>query len=106
MATRMRRTTTKTPPRPKLPAGRAEGEPERKGDRLRRLVAAEQWYPALKLAASLSRLGEDKRTIERAWAAMERPDFAIEIGRDPAKLIEAGREVLRRRYGSSRRASR
>lgn len=94
-------------PKPKRPApvpGKAPGEPDTKLERLQRLVAAEDWYGAFKLGASVGRqLGDDRETIQRAWEAMQRPDFVRELHRDPDALIEAGKAALRRRYGGKKR---
>jgi len=88
------------PPKPKLPAGRAPGEPEKKAERLRRLVAAQQWHGALKLAASFRALPEpDRTTIQRAWQAVDNPAFTRGIWGEPEALVEAGKQALRRRWG-------
>jgi hypothetical protein len=90
------------PPRPTLPEGKAAREREKKGERLARLVAAEDWRAALKLAASFANLGDDKDVLQRAWQALERPAFTRELGRDPEKLVQAGKEALRRRFAGKR----
>lgn len=101
MATqRLRKVSTILPKRPKLPDGKAAGEPETSAERLRRLVAGEDWRAALKLGASLPRLPEPDRTaIQRGWEALSRPAFARELGRDPERLVEAGKAALRRLFG-------
>lgn len=91
----------KTPAkRPKSSRERAPGEPLDKATRLRALVAAEDWPRALKLAASLPRLGDDKTTLQRAYEANARPTFTRQLKRDPEALVAAGIEVLKRRWGS------
>lgn len=100
MTKRRRRNPAGTKPKaPKLPEGKAPGEPDKKGEKIRRLVAEENWREALRLAAGLGALGEDKVAIQRAWEAMARPEFTRQLGRDPEALIEAGKEALRRRFG-------
>lgn len=53
---------------------------------------------ALKLAASFPRLGDQKVDIQRAWQAIQTPDFYREIGKDPETLIAAGVAAIRERY--------
>ncbi len=86
------------PKPPKMPKGRAPGEPDKAGE-LRATVASENWREALRMATKLPRLGDDKKTIERAWEAFSRPDFCRQLGRDPEALIAAGVAVLKRRFG-------
>lgn len=54
---------------------------------------------AIRLAAKFPRLGEHKEAITRAWAAIQSPEFYREMGQAPERLIEAGVEALRVRYG-------
>lgn len=98
--TRMRRLSPAPPPkRPKLPEGRALGEPEKKGERIRRLVAEGDWHGALKLGASLAVSEPDRTAIQRGWQALTRPAFAREMGKDPEAQVEAGKEALMRCFG-------
>lgn len=95
------------PKRPKLPAGKAEGEREHKGERIRRLVAAESWHGAFKLAASFDRVAEPYKTaIQRAWQAIDKPEFTRALGRDPEALIAAGKAALRHLYVAKKGATR
>jgi len=97
---RMRRVPKGPPPeKPKLPTGLAPGERAPKLDRLRGMIAAEEWHKAFKLAASLPKLGDDKVAIERAWEALARPDFVRGLGRDPDALVVAGKAAMRKRFG-------
>lgn len=90
-----------TPPKkPPAVKGKPEGAPDAAGDVIRGHVAAERWREAVRLAMKFRGLGEDKTTIERAWDGFTRPDFCRQLKRDPEKLIAAGIEVLRRRWGS------
>jgi hypothetical protein len=72
--------------------------PEKKINQLRRLMAAEDWRGAVRLAATFSRLGDEKKTITRAWEAYVRPEFQRGIGRDTGALIVDGIAALKRRY--------
>lgn len=71
---------------------------ERKIDRLRALMVAEDWPAALSLAAKFPRLGEHEERITRGDAACKRPDFYRQIKRDPAALVADGIAALRERY--------
>ena len=77
----------------------AVGEPPRKIDTLRALMAAGEWPRAFALAASFGRLGAEKAAIERAHEACIRPAFQRQLKRDPEHLIELGKAALARRYG-------
>ena len=46
--------------RPKMPKGRAPGEPPQKIEQLRACMASGDWRAALKLAASFPQLGDEK----------------------------------------------
>lgn len=83
--------------RPAMPKGKAPGEWDKRGE-LCKLIVAQDWPKALKIAKSYSALGDDKVTIERAWEAYARPDFCRALGRDPEVLKRAGIEVLKRRF--------
>lgn len=86
------------PARPVMPAGRAEGEPERKLDTLHAAMLAGDWREAMRIAAAFPRLGDEKVAITRAWEAYQRPDFVRQLRRDPEALIRDGVDALRRRY--------
>lgn len=90
------------PPKPPAPAPK----PKLEGDspavaRVRAVVASGQWREATRLAAKLRGLGDDGKTLERAWDGFARPDFCRQVKRDPDALIAAGVEVLRRRFGGT-----
>ena len=54
---------------------------------------------ALRIAVRFPRLDDAKVPIERAWQALQRPDFVREIGRDPDADTAAGYAALAARYG-------
>lgn len=87
------------PKRPKMPAGKAPGEPEKKRERLQRLVAEENWNEALRVAAGAVTTEPDRTTLQRAWQAIQQPGFTRELHRDPDTLVEAGKKALRRLFG-------
>lgn len=66
---------------------------------IREYMTAGDWRAAMKLADSFGDLGRYKEPIERAWAAYTRPQFYLEIGKNPAALIAAGMAALVERYG-------
>lgn len=88
------------PTRPKMPAGKAPGEPEEAVEKIRRHLKAGETKEALRLAVKL-RLGPDKAAVERAWQALQRPAFCRELGRDPEGLLNEGLAALRRRFGGT-----
>lgn len=68
---------------------------------LREFMAAGDWRAALRLANSFGNLGTMHAAhIQRAWAAIQSPEFYREIGRDPDSLVAAGIVALRERYGN------
>ena len=87
------------PKRPPMPKGKAAGEPDTTAEALGKLVADENWREALRVAAKLSRLGDDRDAIQRAWQAWARPDFAKQIGRNVEADKAAGIEAIKRRFG-------
>jgi len=88
------------PRRPKMPAGKAPGEPEEPAVKIRRHLKAGEDKEALRLAVKLQ-LGVDKAAVERAWQALQRPAFCRELGRDPEALLREGLTALRRRFGGT-----
>ncbi len=86
------------PPKPKLPTGKAPGEPPTKVELVRAAVATEDWSTALRIAKDLSGLGDDAVALSRAWEALVRPAFTREIGKDPDEVHAAGIAALRRRF--------
>lgn len=75
------------------------GNPPRKVDKLRALMAAGKWRQALSLAASWPELGEHRDLIKQAASAALSPRFYSSMGKDPDALIAAGVEALKERYG-------
>lgn len=72
---------------------------KKKIDTLRDLAIKNEWTKAIKLAGSFPRLGDEEKTIRRAKEALLRPEFQIQMGRDPALLISAGIDALKSKYG-------
>ena len=71
---------------------------ETKKARLLQMMAAEDWPAALKLAAAFPRLGEHRDAIQRAYSALQHPEWSRQMRRDPAADVEAGIQALRERY--------
>lgn len=71
---------------------------ETKLSRLKALAASGDWHGALRIAAKFPQLGEHKRAITTGYEAATRPNFYLQIGKDPAALVEAGKQALRARY--------
>lgn len=67
-------------------------------DKLKQLMAAEDWHNALKLAAGWPELGEHKLAIQQAWAAKSNPGFYKQMRKDPAAMVAAGVAALKERY--------
>ena len=65
---------------------------------LRRLMAAEDWPAALRLAARFPQLGIEKAAIVRGHECLVNPRFYRQLGTDPEAAVEAGVEALKRRY--------
>jgi len=71
---------------------------ETKIDALRRLMAAEDWVGAMRMATRFPRLGEHKRAITRAWDALQSPSLYRQMGAEPEDVWKAGVEALKARY--------
>jgi hypothetical protein len=54
---------------------------------------------ALRIAAKFHDLGAEKVPITRAWAAHNHPQTYADMGHNPAALVAAGLDAIRRRYG-------
>jgi len=72
--------------------------PPSKQTRILAALANNDAREALRLAASFPHLGEQKEAITRGWAALQRPDFYREIGKDPEALVALGVAAVRARY--------
>ena len=53
---------------------------------------------ALKIAAKFPQLGNEKRDITTAWAAVTNPGFYRQINKGPEELIETGLDAMREKY--------
>lgn len=71
---------------------------KKKIDALRELASHNDWEGAIKLVGSFPRLGNETRAIMCAKEALLRPEFQIQMGRDPARLIAAGVDALKAKY--------
>ena len=91
---------TKQPKRePKRPTGETTaGSFETKLSQLRRMMTAEDWEGALRMAARFPDLGKQKAAITRAWDARQSPGLYRQMGKDPEALWQAGIAALRERY--------
>jgi hypothetical protein len=76
--------------------------PPRKLDAVLAAMGAGDWPLAIRLAAKFPRLGPQAKAIMQAHEAMQRPAFQKQLGRDPAKLIDAGKAALLERYGNAK----
>lgn len=54
---------------------------------------------ALRIAARFHELGDQKEAITRAWAAIQNPEFYIELGYNPDELERIGIKAISARYG-------
>jgi hypothetical protein len=75
------------------------GLPPTKTVVIRTHIAAGDWHRAIAMAARLPCLGAHRNVILTAQGAITNPNFYVQIGRDPASLIEAGKLALRDRFG-------
>ena len=75
---------------------------ERKSDAVRRLVAAEKYKEALKIAKDfhLSISKEDSDAMKRGYECMVWPDFYKEIGKNPSEISHMAIETVERLYGT------
>jgi hypothetical protein len=80
------------------PGAPAAGAFESKLSRLLRMMTAEDWEGALRMAAKFPDLGAHKAAITRAWDAHQSPSLYRQMGKDPAALWAAGIEALKERY--------
>lgn len=70
-----------------------------KTDKVRKLVADENYLEALKITKTFRMLKPaDKTDLQRAYEASVRPDFYRQIGKNPDSLIAQGIEVLKKLY--------
>lgn len=67
-------------------------------DQVKQAAAANDWALALRIAAKFPQLGEHKRAIVTGHEALVHPEFYRQLRKDPAALVEAGKEALRQRY--------
>jgi hypothetical protein len=72
--------------------------PPKKIDTLRQLIAAGDWRGAFALAAKFPRLGAERNAILDAHEAFTRPAFLLQLRKDPAAIIEAGKATLLEKY--------
>ena len=61
---------------------------------LREYMQAGKWAKAISLAAKFPRLGAHRGAILDAQLAITNPNFCRGIKKDPAALIEAGKQAL------------
>lgn len=61
---------------------------------LREYMQAGEWGKAISLAAKFPRLGAHRSAILDAQMALTNPGFCRGIKKDPATLIEAGKQAL------------
>lgn len=66
---------------------------------LKAAAAQDNWREALRIAAKFPALGEQKKPIMQAWEATVRPEFQLQLGRDPQNLIAVGIAALKQKYG-------
>lgn len=76
------------------------GTPGTKLRRIQDALARGDDREALRVAASMPRLGEGAKVIRQASGAIDRPDFYREIGHDPDALIADALTALRARFGN------
>ena len=76
--------------------------PPRKLDAVLSAMNEGDWNDAIKLAAKFPRLGPQSKAIMQANEAIMRPAFQRQLGRDTAKLIDAGKAALIERYGNAK----
>ena len=74
-------------------------QPQRKIDQLRAHMAAGDWQKAISLAAKFPRLGAIRDAVLDAHMAITNPRFTVQIRKDPAALIAAGKAALIAEYG-------
>ena len=65
---------------------------------LRAAATAGDWQAAIRIAARFPRLGAIRGEVLDAHLAFTNPRFAQQIGKDPAALIEAGKQAVTRTY--------
>jgi len=74
--------------------------PPTKSSAIRAAMAANDWRKAISLASKLPRLDKHRCAILDAQGAYTNARFYVQIGKDPAQLIEAGRVALIERFGA------
>ncbi|HAT1513796.1 TPA: hypothetical protein I8W54_002115 [Morganella morganii] len=71
---------------------------QKKIDLLRGYAKDNDWDSAIKLAGSFPNLGEHKKIITKAKEALLRPEFQMQLGKDPSILISEGVLAIKTRY--------
>ncbi len=74
---------------------------ERKSDTVRRLVAAENFKGALRIAKDfhLGITREDSEDMKMGYECLVHPDFYKQLGYDTTKIAQKGVETIKRLYG-------
>lgn len=78
------------------------GTPERKSDRVRKLVKGGQYKDALRIAKDF-RLGiskSDSDDMKRGYEAIVHPRFYQSVGMDTAQIAQKGIDAVIRLYGT------
>lgn len=86
------------PPKKPAPVKAPKKPGVARAEKVADLVAAQRWRDALQAAVKLRGLGDEAKTLERALDGYVRPDFCRQLKRDPEALIQAGIEILKRRW--------
>jgi len=55
-----------------------------------RLLKTGVEWGALKIASGLKRLDRHRNAIQKAYSALQHPDFYEQLGQDPTKLVSDG----------------
>ena len=74
--------------------------PERKTDKVRRLIREGDLKGALRIAKCF-RLGvtpEQRHTMAMAYECLVHPEFYVQLGHNPEKWVAKGREILLQRF--------
>lgn len=70
-----------------------------KTDQVKNLMAQGEFKKALAIASKFRMLDKaTKTTLQRAWSAVQSPQFYLDIGQDPVKLTQAGLAAIRTLY--------
>ena len=76
--------------------------PQTKLSQVLAAMDAGDWRKAVSIASKFGSLGKQREAITRAQAVLNFPRLYEQMGRDPARIVEAGKAAMRERFEAMR----